>query len=294
MTAKPEIIRFIINPISGMGRGVDIKRNIDSDLDKDKYIPELFVTTAPGDACNIARQAVKDGIKYVVAVGGDGTVNEVARELIHTDSALGVIPKGSGNGLARHLGISMFTNKAIGTINKQHVIKSDYGMLNDIPFFCTAGTGFDAQVGEKFANLNSRGFTNYLKAIVHEYFNYKPTPYIIKINNQIIEKKAFLITVANASQWGNNAYIAPDANMHDGKFNVTIMSPFPMILAPSIGIQLLTKQIAQSHFVDCFEVERIEIIRPTPDPVHVDGEPLLMNETLVIENKHLGLNVLAP
>lgn len=294
LNALPEIVQFIINPISGSGKGVTIPRSIERIIDKRKFIPQVLFTTKPGDASMLARKAVSEGIKYVVAVGGDGTVNEVARELVNTNTALGIIPKGSGNGLARHLGISMVTDRALSVLNNKKIIKADYGILNGTPFFCTAGIGFDALVGDKFAKLDSRGFSNYIKTILLEYFNYKPTPYRIKINNQIIEKEAFLITIANASQWGNNAYIAPQASVQDGKFNVTIMSPFPMILAPTIGIQLFTKQITHSHFVEHFDVDKIEIERPTPDCVHVDGEPLTMNEVLVAENKHLALNVLVP
>lgn len=294
MITKPEIVRFIINPISGMGKGIDLPSEINRVIDRDVLIPEILLTTKPGDACELTQRAINDGIKYVIAVGGDGTVNEVARELVNTNTALGIIPKGSGNGLARHLGISMSSSKALRVINKRNVIKTDYGTLNGTPFFCTAGIGFDALVGNKFAQLDSRGFTNYLKTIILEYFTYKPTPYQIKLNNQVIEKEAFLITIANASQWGNNAFIAPTASVQDGKFNVTIMSPFPMILAPTIGIQLLTKQITHSHFVETFEVDQIEIKRPKPDCVHVDGEPLKMSETLIAMNKHLALNVLVP
>lgn len=294
MSTYPEIVRFIINPISGLGKGIKTQKDIDSIIDRKILTPEIKITTKAGDASTLARQAVEMGIKYVVAVGGDGTVNEVARELVNTNTALGIIPKGSGNGLARHLGISMHTKKALMAINERKIIKADYGTLNDLPFFCTAGIGFDALVGDKFAKLDSRGFTNYIKTIILEYFNYKPTPYKIKINNQVFEKEAFLITIANASQWGNNAYIAPQASVQDGLFNVTIMSPFPMILAPTIGIQLLTKQITHSHYVESFEVNQIEIERPLPDCVHVDGEPLKMDERIIAINKPLALNVLVP
>lgn len=253
---------------------------------------ETLYTTRPGEASDMTRQAVEQGVKYVIAVGGDGTVNEVAQQLVHTHSVLGIVPNGSGNGLARHLGIPMSVPKALSLLNRPKVIKADYGLLNHTPFFCTAGIGFDAEVGMKFAQLNGRGLSNYLKTILLEYVNYKPTPYVLKVNGQRIDKEAFLITIANASQWGNNAFIAPHADVSDGLLNVTIMSPFPMILAPTIGIQLLTKQITHSHYVETFEVAHVEISRPGAGCVHVDGEPLNMGETLVADNQHLALNVI--
>lgn len=294
MNTTLEKVLFIVNPISGTSGGIDLESRIRHRLDPLQFLPQIEYTTKAGDASIIARDAVAKGTKWIVAVGGDGTVNEVARELVNTPAALGIIPRGSGNGMARHLGIPINVNRAISMLNHGRIALVDYGVLNDIPFFCTAGIGFDAHVGDKFSRIGGRGFTNYLKTTILEYINYKPTLYKIWVNNQYIEKEAFLITIANASQWGNNAFIAPEADMQDGMLNVTIMSPFPKYLAPTIGIRLFNKQIDSCRYVQSFKVKEITIERPSPDCIHFDGEPTVLGEKLQASICPQALKVFVP
>ncbi|MCB8963678.1 MAG: YegS/Rv2252/BmrU family lipid kinase [Bacteroidales bacterium] len=289
-----EKVLFIINPISGSGSRRNVEGVITKRLDAVQFMPHFVYTTRPGDASNIARNAVADGVRWIVAVGGDGTVNEVARELVSTPAALGIIPRGSGNGMARHLGIPVNVDRATGVLNHGRIAMVDYGTLNDTPFFCTAGIGFDAHVGDKFSRIGGRGFTNYLKTTIVEYINYRPTEYKIWVNGKLIQKEAFLITVANASQWGNNAFIAPEADMQDGLLNVTIISPFPKYMAPTIGLKLFSKRIGTSKYVESFKVSDILIERPSPDCVHFDGEPTIMGERLQVGIMPQALKVFVP
>lgn len=289
-----EKVLFIVNPISGSGDVHSFETLVKNNLDANQFASEIKYTTAAGEAFNMAKNGLTRGIRWIVAVGGDGTVNEVGKALINTDGAMGVIPRGSGNGLARHLRIPMATGKAIRVLNLGKIAMLDYGVLNDVPFFCTAGLGFDAYVGDKFSHIGERGFVNYVKTTLSEYFTYKSKPYKISFNNQEIEKEAFLITIANASQWGNNAFIAPEANMQDGMLDVAILSPFPKYVAPSIGIRLFSKKIDSCRYVQSFKVKKITIERAAPEVVHFDGEPTIMGEKLVAEVKPQALKVIIP
>ncbi|MBQ6405233.1 MAG: acylglycerol kinase family protein, partial [Prevotella sp.] len=173
MSKKTHIV-FIINPKSGTGRKDTLPDQIDAILDHERFTHELRWTEYRGHAAEITRQCVADGVDVVVAVGGDGTVNEVARSLVHSQTALGIIPCGSGNGLARHLCIPMDINKAIGIINHCQIESFDYGIINDLPFFCTCGMGFDAFISLKFAEAGKRGPITYVEHVLKEGLKYKP------------------------------------------------------------------------------------------------------------------------
>jgi diacylglycerol kinase family enzyme len=230
-----------------------------------------------------------------VAVGGDGTVNEIAKALINTQAIMGILPIGSGNGLARHLQIPLQPRKAIQLINKQKYLAIDYGLINNTPFFCTCGVGFDALIGEKFAQCKGRGLSNYVKTTIREYFNYKPEMYQITIDNERkINRPAFLITFANGSQYGNNAYIAPHADISDGKLDMCILSPFKLYKAPGIGIRLFAKNIDKSSLMHSERASNIILERASEGVVHFDGEPCRMGKKLEISLINKGLNVLIP
>src|SRR5574344_975277 len=274
MDAKRKIV-FIINPISGTHSKDEIPQLIESGLDKSLYDGVIKFTEYAGHAAEIALQCVKDGVDVVAAVGGDGTVNEVARSLIHTDTALAIIPCGSGNGLARHLQISMEPRQAIEVLNRGVVKMLDYGTINGQPFFCTCGVGFDAFVSYKFANSTKRGMLTYLENALREILKYKPETYELEDEAGEYKYKAFLIACANASQYGNNAYIAPNASMSDGLMDVTIMEPFTMIEAPQIAFQLFNKLIDKNSRIKTFQCKRLTIHRKEQGVIHYDGEPLM-------------------
>ena len=206
-------IWFVVNPISGTSDKKDIVQMIPRYMDESVFECSVHYTERRGHAAEYARQAVEEGVDVCVAVGGDGTVNEVARSLVHTPTALGIIPCGSGNGLARHLYIPMSARGALRVLANCHIEALDYGCINGTPFFCTCGMGFDAFVSSKFAQSRKRGFVSYIENTLREGLKYNPDTYDIEIEGETQHYKAFLIACANASQYGNNVYIAPKASM---------------------------------------------------------------------------------
>ena len=290
-----EKILFLINPISGTKHKNHLPGMIKELTDTAIFDAEVIITKYKGEATEIVRQKLIDNFRYFVAVGGDGTVNEIAKALINTRGIIGIIPVGSGNGLARHLQIPLQPEKAIQIINKLKYQAIDYGLINHVPFFCTCGVGFDALIGEKFAQCKGRGLSNYLKTTILEYFKYKPETYQITIDNEKkINRPAFLITFANASQYGNNAYIAPNADIMDGKLDICILSPFKLYKAPGIGLRLFAKNIDRSSLMQSEKASHIILERPSEGVIHFDGEPCRMGKKLEISLINKGLNVIIP
>lgn len=291
MSAKRSI-RFILNPISGNHEKDSIPEMIAKTLDADKFDYKVQFTEYAGHAAEIARQCVADGIDIVVAVGGDGTVNEVARSLVHSDTALGIIPCGSGNGLARHLCIPMDVCKAIRIINRCKIEALDYGVINDMPFFCTCGMGFDAFISLKFATSKKRGPITYVENVLKEGLKYKPETYEVEDETGAKKHKAFLIACANASQYGNNAYIAPKATMTDGLMDVIIMEPFDVFDAPQISIDMFSKTLDKNSKIKTFKAERIHIKRNSPGAIHYDGDPIITGTDIDVHIEKHGIKII--
>lgn len=283
---------FIINLISGTSDKAAIPGLIDQYLDKTKFEYEIAVTQYAGHASEIAAKAKDDGVDIVVAIGGDGTVNEVARAIVHSDTALGIIPCGSGNGLARHLLLPLNVRKAIEVINRCEVRQLDYGIINDYPFFCTCGMGFDAFVSMKFAEAGKRGPITYVENVLREGLKYKPETYTIEDENGTVQYKAFLISCANASQYGNNAYIAPQASMSDGLMDVIIMEPFDVFEAPQISIEMFSKTLDKNSKIKTFRTRHLHIHRDKPGVIHYDGDPVMTGADIDIELKPKGINII--
>lgn len=283
---------FVINLISGTSDKAAIPGLIDQYLDKTKFEYEIAITQYAGHASEIASKAKDDGVDVVVAVGGDGTVNEVARAIVHSNTALGIIPCGSGNGLARHLLLPLNVRKAIDVINKSEVRQLDYGIINDYPFFCTCGMGFDAFVSMKFAEAGKRGPITYVENVLREGLKYKPETYTIEDDNGTLQYKAFLISCANASQYGNNAYIAPQASMSDGLMDVIIMEPFDVFEAPQISIEMFSKTLDKNSKIKTFRTRHLHIHRDKPGVIHYDGDPVMTGADIDIELKPKGINII--
>lgn len=294
MDEEKKKISFIINPKSGTQSKEHILHLLDEQLDKNRYILEVVYTEYAGHAVEIAAQKAKEGVHAVVAVGGDGTINEIARSLVHTQTALGIIPCGSGNGLARHLQISMDPKKAIEIINEGIIDVIDYGKINDVSFFCTCGVGFDAFVSLKFAKAGRRGPLTYLEKTLLESLKYQPETYELETEDGTLKYKAFLIACGNASQYGNNAYIAPQAMLTDGLLDVTILEPFTVLDVPSLSFQLFNKTIDQNSRIKTFRCKTLRIHRTKPGVVHYDGDPLMMGENIDVKVIKEGLQVIIP
>ena len=283
---------FIINLISGTSDKAAIPGLIDQYLDKTQFEYEIAVTQYAGHASEIAAKAKDDGVDVVVAIGGDGTVNEVARAIVHSSTALGIIPCGSGNGLARHLLLPLNVRKAIEVINRCEIRQLDYGIINDYPFFCTCGMGFDAFVSMKFAEAGKRGPITYVENVLREGLKYKPETYTIEDESGTLQYKAFLISCANASQYGNNAYIAPQASMSDGLMDVIIMEPFDVFEAPQISIEMFSKTLDKNSKIKTFRTRHLHIHRDKPGVIHYDGDPVMTGADIDIELKPKGINII--
>lgn len=282
-----QAIWFIVNPISG-GKKVhqSIVKLIDSQLDKSVYVPKVCYTEYAGHATEIAAEAVKNGVSTVVAIGGDGTVNEVGKALIHTNTALGIIPTGSGNGLARELEIPMKPAKAIESLNTPVSKIIDVCYANEVPFFCTAGIGFDAHCAEIFSKTKGRGMLNYVKVGFTEFWKYKPLECIFGASNYDV----FSITFGNASQFGNDAYITPTAVIDDGLIDCTIINPPSAIQALSMISQLFNGNIHSSVLSENYRGTKFKVSTEQNLLIHYDGEPLQLNTnelTISISEKSL-------
>ena len=281
-----------MNPISGTSNKKDIPYLIEELLDKEQFDYSIQETEYAGHAYEIAKESKEQGIDIVVAVGGDGTVNEVGRALVHSNTALGIIPTGSGNGLARHLLIPMKIKGAIQVLNDCEITDLDYGIINEHPFFCTCGVGFDAFISEKFAEAGKRGPITYLENILKEGLKYEPETYEIEAENGTIKKKAFLISCANASQYGNNAYIAPQASMSDGMIDVIIMEPFDALEASQISIEMFNKTLDKNNKIKTFRSKEIKIYRKAPGVIHYDGDPIDTGKEIIVTLKEKGIKIL--
>ena len=289
---KKKEITFIINPISGTRSKDEIPNIIEAVLDHEQFTPELRFTEFAGHASEIAQACAEEGKDIVVAVGGDGTVNEVARSLTHTNTALAIIPSGSGNGLARHLCLPLDAKKAVETINVCKIEEFDYGVINELPFFCTCGMGFDAFISLKFAEAGKRGPITYVENVLKEGLKYKPETYEVEDETGASTYKAFLIACANASQYGNNAYIAPGATMKDGEMDVIIMEPFDALDAPQMAADLFMKTLGNNSKIKTFRTKQLHIHRNQPGAIHYDGDPIMTGEDIDVHIEHQGINIL--
>ena len=290
-------IAFIINPVSGSKDTQKEKRKLPKvimqSLDESQWLPNITFTEYAGHATELARQYARMGFDAVVAVGGDGTVNEVAKGLRDTKTALGIIPMGSGNGFARHLNVPMRPQKALEMINHSEPISVDYGLANGKLFVSTCGTGFDALVAEDFAGSNKRGFMTYLQNVLKEAFAYQPQNYHLVGDGIDVNHKAFLITFANANQWGYEAMIAPKASIQDGKMDIMLMSSHAILGSASLALRLFTGNIDDSHFMNTIRAKEITLEREQAGPFHIDGDPVEMEKDIRIKIVPDGLRVLA-
>lgn len=283
---------FIVNPISGTQNKKGVVEKIKKYADAERLDFRIVPTQYAGHASVIAEECVAEGVDVVVAVGGDGTVNETARALVHTSTALGIIPCGSGNGLARHLQIPMDVKKAIETINQGLEDVIDYGKINGIPYFCTCGVGFDAFISMKFAQAGKRGISTYIENTLREGLRYEPETYEIENEDGSMRHKAFLITCANASQYGNNFYIAPKASLCDGLMDVIIMEPFTVLDAPAISFQMINGTLDQNSKIKTIRCKQLKIHRSKAGVIHFDGDPVMADADLTVEIIEKGLHVI--
>lgn len=292
--ADKDNILFIINPNAGTGSKKLIDNLILGHLDERLYAPSLVHTEKPKHGFHLAKEYIEKGFKFIVAVGGDGTVNEIASAVIHTDAKLGILPFGSGNGLARHLQIPRKPISAIRLLNHQKHVSIDGGLANDKPFFCTAGIGFDAHVGMLFSQSSRRGFFTYVRTVLKEFVNYKSLKYTICADGKSFEREAFSITFANAGQFGNDAYISPFADIKDGQLDLCIVKKYPKNVGIHLGMRLFYRSMHKSRYVEISKIKEAEVHCPGASCYHLDGEHFELKGSLNIQTVPSCLNVIVP
>lgn len=289
-----EKILFIINPKSGVDRVKALKDLISKHLDKNRFIPEIAYTEYAKHGTGLARDAVAAGYKTIVAVGGDGSVNDIIAGIHGTDATLCIIPKGSGNGLARTLRIPLDPAKAIALINQGNRIKIDLGKVNDRIFVSNVGVGFDALVAKKFAKSERRGMAIYSWIVTKHLWMYKEWEWAVEVDGAPLQEKAFILTVANAQQFGYNFKIAPTADLQDGLLDIVIIKKFPKILGSYIAIRAFNGSLLKSKYVKHLQGKRVTIKHPKLSILQTDGDIHSCSNELHIEMLPAALNVMIP
>ena len=289
------IIKFILNPIAGGGRnGNRMKRVLEKVLDKFPCEYEIQQTVGRGDALRTAREAVQDGFDMVVAVGGDGTVNEVASAVVNSNVCLGIIPTGSGNGLARGLGIPLNLKKACQILCEGKFRRIDVGKMQGRYFFATSGVGFGAAVTKRLDTRSRKGVLPHFYIGLQEFFNYSPEEITLRFDHRQIKVKALLVAVANTIQFGNGAIIAPQAQPDDGLLDICIINDLNILQAVYHLPKLFTGHIDRTRYFETYRSSNVEIILPGPAPIQVDGESLDGDARLKVSLIPKALKVIIP
>lgn len=291
-----EKIIFIVNPISGHHDKSKFPSIVDTLIDKDKYDYTITFTEYGGHAVELTKQAIADQYDIIVAVGGDGTINEVATSMIGASQTFAIVPYGSGNGLARHLHLPLKPKRIITeVINKGVKSKIDTAMMNGVPYVSIAGVGFDAIIADYFAKDPKRGFKTYLKLVTGEYFHFKPNKYhLILDDKEEIDCEPLFISFANSNQFGFNAAVSPHASLNDGLLDVCIFKKPNILAVPFIAERLMTQCIDKTRVVDIHKAQKIQVIREKEDYANIDGEAVMMPKDVTVEIKPLSLNILLP
>ena len=282
---------FILNPMAGPSRRHDMPALIARHFGTLEARYEIRLTEYAGHAVELARQAAAEGFEVVAAVGGDGTVNEVGRGLLGTAAALGIVPQGSGNGLARHLKVPLGLPAALRQLAAPIFSRMDVGVINGHPFFCTAGLGFDAHVSQHFAQAGSRGLSTYLRVTLREYRRYQPVAVHIDLDGHQLATDCYVLAFANASQYGNNAYIAPLADLRDGLLDVCLIDALPVGRAIRVSLSMALGNLPQSGAAAYFRVPQGRVVAEAPIGFHVDGDYLGRATEFVVELLPLALAI---
>jgi diacylglycerol kinase (ATP) len=273
---------FIINPVSGGKKKDGVPGLIKKYLDTNTFDYDTAFSAGVAHAREIARDAAGK-YEIIAAVGGDGTVNEVASAIAGTDTVLGIIPFGSGNGLSRFLNIPMHAEGAFADFNKTRIISIDAAKLNGQWFFNMAGMGFDAHISHVFAHGEKRGFFTYFKSSLQEISKYRSQHYQLDIDGVNYDREAFMLSFANSSQYGNNAHVSPHASVQDGLLDVCIIKQFPLWRFPEMGLRMFTKTAEGSKYVEIIKAKHISVKRECEGPIHLDGEPQIAGADFKID-----------
>ena len=271
---------FIINPRSGVDRQKAIQTLIGEYLDQQVYSFEIRYTEYARHGTELAKDAALKGAFAVVAVGGDGSVNDIVKGLLGTPTLLGIIPMGSGNGMARSLGIPLDIRKAIAVLNQGRTVKMDVGYANEHPFLSNAGVAFDALIAKAFQNSTRRGLAAYSALVSRHLWAYREQEWSIKADDQEIEETAFMINIANGRQFGYNFQIAPGASSTDGLFDVVVIRKFPKMFGALLALQLRTGSILRSGWVRRLHAREVVVSRKGLELMQVDGDPVACKDSV--------------
>lgn len=289
-------VLFIINPVSGVNPAKKsvLEQIILETLDPARFEYSCAYTLSAAHALELSSAAVSDGADIIAAVGGDGTVNRVVKGLHGSNAVFAIIPSGSGNGLARHLGIPLDMHKSIALINQMHTRQIDTVSLNHELFVSIAGVGFDALVARKFARSGRRGFFTYFHIALNAYPNYRPRKFRMVIDGTPVKRKALFVSFANSNQFGYNAVIAPNASLEDGLMDVCIVQKAPMISAPYILGLLWRNKINNSGYMEVIKAREVQLTRSRDKVVNLDGEPVKVGKDISIKVNPLSLKIIVP
>lgn len=288
-------IRIIFNPISGhAARNAKLREFAVRYLAEQGIAGNIVDTTHPHHATELAHQAIAENCDVVVAMGGDGTLNEVARAVTDSPATLGLIPCGSGNGLGRHLGLPNDGKEALAILSNGRVRTIDTGIANGLPFFNVMGIGFDAEISSQFNRLSQRGFMAYVKTGLRAWKTYQPDRYAIRNGTAQLDLNAFVIAVANSDQYGNDCFIAPNARVDDGVLNLTAIRPFGNLSMVPLAVSLFRRKVHRNKHVESLAGKHFEIRRSQPGPIHTDGEVHQTEATVDISIKPESLRILVP
>lgn len=287
---------FILNPISGIlkFRRNRIERKIWKYIRDHGLDAEIWHSRYAGHTTELVRKAVEMGIGKVVVAGGDGSINEAARALVHTETILGIIPAGSGNGLAHYLKLPFNIKRALDVVFNGKVKEADALKVNETYAFSLAGIGLDAMVAKRYKSLKTRGFFTYLQAAIVEYFNYKPERFIIKYDDIELNEKCAFIVFANSDQYGYNFRIAPQADLFDGYIDVVMVKKIPIVSAPLSSIQVWTGRADKILYFSTFKTKKVEITREQKGVVNIDGDPYETEISTTVEVIEKALKIVVP
>jgi len=278
-TKMKDTILFVVNPLLEKRSGMNLEWLLHKFLDRDRFTYHIIYSESPEQTYELV-QVKKEEYRIFIAVGGDGTVNNVGRYLIYSDNILGMIPLGSGNGFARSLKISLNPPDAIKAINRLNISLIDTGSVNDISFMHMAGVGFCAAVSHRYDKMKMRGFFAYLLSLLAVLLRYDPKEYEIRIDEKYEKITAFLIAAGNTSQWGYNIHICPDANPADGLIDLNIIQKFPVFIFPYLMCRLILKNLDGSKYSQITRIKETEIRGIGEITGHIDGDPVFFYDSL--------------
>lgn len=294
MVSSAKTIWFIINPNSGIGKSQLVSLILKDFLNLTQINYQVFKTQFKGHAQQIAQEAIDNSIDVIVAIGGDGTINEISKVIVNTNIALGIIPAGSGNGLARFLKIPFNLHTAIKIINNHKIKIIDTLDINGELAVSISGIGFDAMIADKFKHTKVRGLLSYIYYSFTTFLKYKPETYHLSINNDFREVEALFIAFANSNQFGSNIVISPHAVINDGLFEVCIFKKPSVPKLIRIAPKFFRKTIDKSSIITIVQSNQVMIQRKGKTLINIDGEAKIVNGDINIKILPNSLRIIVP